>query len=113
MLCREIGTIHDPQRGRKVCAEHRAHPVRRKLLDKTLSLDLQASMDGSLLVIGGGAGETCAVCDQPIATDQVKIIHYDPNPVARSRTVSFHEACTSIYERERAVMRVRCDLPGS
>jgi hypothetical protein len=111
-LCREPGTIDDPQRGHKVCAEHRAHPVREKLLDKTLSMELQTSLDSSIAVIGMGAGEPCVVCGQPIATAQSKDVYYDPNLVARSRTVSFHEACTTIYERERAVMRARCDLPG-
>lgn len=78
MLCREIGTIDDPQRGRKVCAEHRPHPVRERLLNGTLSLELQTSMDGSTLTIGSGAGEPCAVCDQPITTDQVKDIYLRP-----------------------------------
>jgi hypothetical protein len=108
-LCTERGTIDDPQRGRKVCAEHRPHPVREKLLDKTLSMELQTSTGGSALTIGSGAGAPSAVCDQPMATDQVAIIYYDPNPVARSRTVSFHEACTATYERERAVMRTHRD----
>jgi hypothetical protein len=45
MLCREPGTIDDPQRGRKVCAEHRPHRVRKKLLHKTLSIDLQLGID--------------------------------------------------------------------
>jgi hypothetical protein len=110
-LCTELGTIDDWQRGRKVCAEHKPHPVREKLLKKTLSMELQTSMGGSALVFGSGAGAPCAVCGQPIATDQTTIIYYDSNPVACSRTVSFHVACTTIYERERADMRAPCDLP--
>jgi hypothetical protein len=108
-LCTELRTIDDPQRGRKVWAEHRPHPVREKLLDKTLSMELQTSTGGSALTIGFGTGAPCAVCDQPMATDQVTSIYYDPTPVARSRTVSVHEACTAAYERERAVMRARRD----
>jgi hypothetical protein len=111
-LCTELGTIDDPQRGRKVCAKHRPHPVREKLLDKALSMGLQTAMGGSALTIGSGAGQPCPVCDQPIASDQTTDVYYDPTPVARSRTVHFHTHCTPIFERERAVMRARCDLPN-
>ena len=76
--------------GARSAPEHRPHPVRERLLNGTLSLELQTSMDGSTLAIGSGTGEPCAVCDQPITTDQVKDIYYDPNLVARARTVAFH-----------------------
>jgi hypothetical protein len=111
--CMEQGTIDDPQRGHRVCAAHQPHPVRKMLLDKTLSMELQTSIGGNTYVISMGALEPCTVYDQPIATDQCKAIYYDPDPAHRSRTVHFHEHCTPIYERERAVMRARRDLPGS
>jgi hypothetical protein len=57
--------------------------------------------------------ETCPVCNQLMVTNQATTIYYDLNPVARARTVSFHADCTTIFERERAVIRARCDLPGS
>jgi hypothetical protein len=110
--CMEPGTICDPQRGRKVCTAHQPHPVRQKLLNGTLSMELQ-----HLGFISMGHSETCALCGQPITTDQGKAIYRDPNPVAPSQRVYFHDKpgaalCTTIFERERDVIRARCDLPN-
>jgi hypothetical protein len=49
MLCREPGTIDDPQRGHKVCAEHQRHPVREKLLSGVRSANCYRVPDAHLL----------------------------------------------------------------
>lgn len=67
---------------------------------------------------GPGAGDRCAVCDQPVTRDQIELeLRFPPQPGGRAiGTSHLHIECFSAWERERQNLkpgRVADTVPDS